>query len=104
MTTNGIYGVNSAPSDTLSLGGLNVADAMASLAISVFPNPVGEQLIIRAPISAQIVLTDLNGKVLIATRTVASESRWDTREWPKGMYLLKIYSDAFWETRKIVKE
>lgn len=104
MTTNGIFGVNSAPSDTLSLGGLNVADAMASLAISVFPNPVGEQLIIRAPISAQIVLIDLSGKVLIATRTAASESRWDTRAWPKGMYLLKIYSDALWETRKIVKE
>ena len=103
MTTNGIYGVSSAPSDTLSLGVLNMADAAASQAISVFPNPVGEKLIIRAPISAQIVLIDLSGKVLIATRTVAIETRWDTRTWPEGMYLLKIYSDAFWETRRSLR-
>ena len=38
---------------------------------------------------------DLSGKDVIVIQTKRDRI---------GMYLLKIYSDAFWETRKIVKE
>lgn len=65
--------------------------------LEVFPNPATSYVTVKFDNSEavlhQVVLTDINGKVIRQQRTREAQTRIDTDALPAGVYLLQITSD-----------
>jgi YD repeat-containing protein len=75
--------------------------------IAVFPNPVENELFIRAeqPID-NIEICDITGRIVIANGELSiseNERTINVAHLPKGVYLVKIQMGNLCEVRKIVK-
>ncbi len=63
---------------------------MSNADITIFPNPVSDELIVRTSIgNSAMVVTNILGQIVWAG-TIGNEVRIDTRSWITGMYLLRI--------------
>lgn len=84
--------VPSAKSEVVHLGGLVLAD-LARDAISVFPNPVNEQLNIslaeQGSMPTAVSLFDVRGRLLCITKLLNQEATLDF-PYPPGVYLLAL--------------
>lgn len=70
----------------------------------VYPNPVHDFLhISMTQERCQIVICDISGRILIE-KMVDNQTQLDVTSLKKGMYLLKIHSNSFQYTTKIIKE
>lgn len=72
--------------------------------VQIYPNPAGHVINVIAPERADIELIDLEGKQLIIhARANANEKQEiNTTNIANGTYLLKIYTDHFVSTQRIV--
>lgn len=78
----------------------------SSTAISVFPNPVVETMVIRrdGPGDATYKITDLLGSVVLTGNCSGESTSVSTAALPKGTYLLEVNEDSGSRSfRKIVK-
>lgn len=85
----------------------------SSIKVSVYPNPVNDQLTInigsRSAQAYKIQVTDMQGKVLYhVLKNITSsdtELKIDTRTWKQQLYILKVMNDKneVVETQKIIK-
>lgn len=74
--------------------------------IRIVPNPVGDFLTIhldQAPASGSLLISDLNGRELLAKQIVESRTEVDMRDFPNGMYIVRLIQDDNLEIKKIVK-
>ena len=74
--------------------------------ISVFPNPVQEELTIRSSGAATVVVTDHLGRTVSTVRFDATETpfQMDTREWAIGTYFISVRNAEGVRTVKVVKQ
>lgn len=75
--------------------------------ITIYPNPVNEQLFIqfeRKPHLIQIEIFDMAGQKLISRDINTSGQSVNLHELSAGTYILKIQSDNYFETYKILKQ
>ncbi len=89
---------------------LNVDDFVTSipelpiLDVQVFPNPTSKDLRIKLNENwkgeTHLSLTSLQGKEFVTETFPKSDITLDVSEFPKGIYLLKIWSDKFQSTTK----
>ncbi|MEL6637733.1 MAG: phospholipase D-like domain-containing protein [Bacteroidota bacterium] len=54
------------------------------------PNPVSDQLWLRAPEAGTLIVTDLQGRRVLERQLGTGEHRIATGEWPAGMYHLRL--------------
>jgi hypothetical protein len=95
FVTDGIYG-NPANPERIALNVTGIHDVSAN-ALSIYPNPVKNQLYIRHNFSQldKVEVVDISGRILILKdRNSLSEGEsLDVSHLSKGMYLLKVTAD-----------
>ena len=72
-------------------------------ATTVFPNPFTSELIINAPIGANVLVRDLSGRVIFETTNSSIGQRINTDSWKTGVYLVRIQFSDEWKTLKCIK-
>ena len=85
---------------------ISVRNETATGPVSVFPNPVQEELTIRSHSAATVVVTDRLGRIVSSVRFDATETpfQMDTREWAIGTYFVSVRTVDGVNTTKIVKQ
>lgn len=74
--------------------------------VSVYPNPASDRVFVSVPVSAEVSLFDVYGKVVKESVIVEPGSEYviETNLFENGIYLLNIQNEATSITRKIVVE
>ncbi len=76
-------------------------DELSQPLLTVYPNPVQDQLTIKGD-AGEITVTDMNGRVLW-TQMHYGTSLIDCSEWPRGSYFAILRNDNGTATQKIIK-
>lgn len=82
-------------------GTLNNSD-FDQVTISIYPNPVSDQLIIETPHSVKYILYDVHGRELVSGQTDGANSV-DVSFLNSGMYLLKVKLDTTTKDFRVIK-
>ncbi len=72
--------------------------------IRIYPIPAENYLRIEGQENLRVEITDLSGKIIYRKEINDSSVILDTREWKKGMYILKVVSGKSGRTERIVIE
>lgn len=72
--------------------------------IGGYPNPTAGMLNVAAPEGSEVMLLDMNGRIISAQKAGASEVRFDMSAMAQGVYLLRIQTDSEVYSERIVKE
>ena len=90
------------------MNGLNpIEEVEQNWEVSVFPNPVGEELkIINYKLRGEqlAVLFDVSGRKILEQKIISSSTTIDLSAFVSGVYLLRLTGDNFSATKKIVKQ
>ena len=95
--------VKAAPEEAL----LNVSEVIAEGSFSVYPNPAKNVLNISNTINAvvnNVVLTDLNGRVVKSQNLNTVEGQVNISDLATGIYMMNVNTDKGSITKKIIKE
>ncbi len=77
----------------ISIPTLNVTTAQLLTGVSIFPNPVQDQLTVRllaAESDVQLVVADLSGRTLYNEKHSGDNFQINTTEWAKGVYTMTL--------------
>lgn len=77
----------------ISIPTLNVSTAQLLTGVSIFPNPVQDQLNVRlssAETAVQLVVADLSGRTLYNEQLSGEKFEINTSEWAKGVYTITL--------------
>lgn len=94
----------SAQSDTVNEDSVMVKDNFAlNDAISMYPNPVEDYLTVRSNLTiTRVQVYSLLGDLVYDAK--ANFSRIDLRSLNSGIYMIKIHSNQFFVTKKLIKK
>ncbi len=89
----------------VTLSGAGLSDIGAVYGLKLHPNPASESVHVSLEgiLINEVILTDLNGKVLSQKAVGTSDALIDVTNFSPGVYLLIIRTDAGEMTRRIVK-
>lgn len=80
---------------------VTVSEGAHTPSLSVYPNPVGEQLFIAADLPVRVSVFNVMGQVVLPESTAA---RIDTKHWPNGVYVLRFrFENGQIAVRQVVK-
>jgi hypothetical protein len=81
-------------------------DAVTNSEVSVFPNPVKDNLTVNTNSAkpSYLVIYDVAGKTIYQSQITSAQAIVDTKNFPKGIYFLQIRNETGLITRKIIKE
>ncbi|GAB4299803.1 MAG: hypothetical protein Kow0068_23230 [Marinilabiliales bacterium] len=68
-------------------------DNTEQTSIEVFPNPAGKEITVKADIIKQVEFMDSKGKILIKKDINSDEYAFDTGNYSKGVYYIRVISD-----------
>jgi hypothetical protein len=84
------------------IGPMAVSKPDVPASISIFPNPVKDELIVKAPMNiTSLAITNLLGKTVYTSNNSAAQAVIDVSSLPAGIYLIKVNGT---EVRRFVKE
>jgi hypothetical protein len=75
-----------------------------SLAVSVYPNPTSGELYASAPQGSEVVLMDINGRVIASQVIENSETKFDMSALSEGVYMLRVQTSNEIVTKRIIKD
>ena len=98
--TTYVYGMD------IGSGGAGITDINPDVAVTAYPNPVVDELLITANQNIQsIVINDLNGQLIYQENVQAVQQvKLDASSFPSAVYLLTITTDAGVSTIRIAKD
>jgi len=71
-----------------------------------YPNPFAENLILdvsNLPVNSKILIYDIQGRLIYSSELNSELFSINTKEWNKGLYILKIYTDSNVIVNKLMK-
>jgi parallel beta-helix repeat protein len=71
--------------------------------IAVYPNPVQNHFVVKAPLGSTIQVIDLTGKIMIQRLSVSETETFDVSGLNNALFLVKIVNGNKTSTQKIVK-
>ena len=76
----------------------------ASMAVSVYPNPVNSLLNLVTSENAQVEMTDMSGRVVLSVNNVLAGQKQElnVQGVANGVYMLKVWNAEFISTSKVV--
>ena len=83
---------------------LGIKEEQNNESISIFPNPVNDELAIEAPQKSEIVILNIEGQII---KTIFSEDKLtslDMTDLSSGVYIVTIKTGKEIVTKKIIKE
>lgn len=72
--------------------------------ISVYPNPVVDNLTIEIPQSAIIEITNIQGQLIKTFTTIGNKTNVDVLALPSGVYIVEVRTEKGVEVKKFIKE
>lgn len=89
-------------------GTTGIENAENTNGFSIYPNPTNDKLTISNEQltignSLTISITDITGKLIYANTATTTKTEISTKDFAKGIYLVKLQSKDFVETRKVIK-
>ncbi|WMI69947.1 T9SS type A sorting domain-containing protein [Mangrovimonas sp. YM274] len=78
-----------------------------NLEFTISPNPASTKLNIRLPKglqNAQVSIFDVLGKKVYSQELNSLTASIDVSKWNSGVYLVKVSTDTFKQTRRFVKQ
>jgi hypothetical protein len=75
-----------------------------SESILLYPNPAIDYLNVNAPVGAEIMLVDMQGKQLKTITSVAEKSQFDVMTLNSGLYFITVRHEGQQSTRKWLKK
>ncbi|MEZ4889821.1 MAG: T9SS type A sorting domain-containing protein [Crocinitomicaceae bacterium] len=109
-TTPGSYAVvvsNATCSDTstcFTVSDASVQSIALENAVKAYPNPFENELTLTASQTVQFTITDMNGKVIVATSEMKDKVTISTENWNRGVYFVTVKGgDQSSYTVKVVK-
>ncbi len=105
--SNGSLGTDNASANIFDNDDSSDVESIKNNAISVFPNPVGDVLYISSAADIkEITVYDISGRVVynkqFNVRYDYFNTRINTESFPSGVYFVKITSNQFSETKKLI--
>ena len=97
------YSVEATPEEAL----LNVTEVVTEANFSVYPNPAKNVINISNTMNVtvnDVVLTDLNGRVVKSQKVNAIEVQVNVADLATGIYMMNVTTDQGNITKKIIKE
>lgn len=79
----------------------------AENSFALFPNPAQNKFYVLMPEDmkeALIIVTDLNGKLVLERKASGNLNQVETNQWAKGTYLVSVKSDNKLATKKLIVE
>ena len=99
---------NTAGSVAAGASGANSAQAVETGAITTYPNPVRDQLIVQTgggKAKQMLTVTDVLGRYMVKLNVSGGRHEINTRDWAKGLYIVTVIeAGKTIHTAKIVKE
>jgi hypothetical protein len=84
------------------IGPMSVSKTKVSADIITFPNPVKDELIVKAPVNiTNLAIANIMGKTVYTSNNSAAHAVIDVSSLPAGIYLIKVNGT---EVRRFVKE
>jgi hypothetical protein len=71
--------------------------------LSLYPNPVFDQLNVISPVPVMLRVSDLNGQILVYEQTKHTNHQINLKHLPAGFYLLEIIGEKETMVKKVVK-
>lgn len=109
-TDNGSWGMNTPAYFCMdnfeTMDGVGIYDAISQKQLRLFPNPVVNTLyadIDNADVK-QIQIFDANGRLIREIQNVSNQNRIDVSAFNKGMYYIRIITDAGVISKKFIKQ
>ncbi len=112
-TANGSYtvittinGCSSTASNALVITNTGIKNDLADLQVSVYPNPSSGVFMLELPAgkTAEIVVTDLAGRIVEKQTVRSAKTQLDLSKMAKGIYVLKVTCQEKTGTRKLIIE
>lgn len=92
----------------LNLTQFSIAELEDLESVTVFPNPVSDNLIIEVPETAinkaVFTLYDSKGSELISQIATTKTVTWNAHKWASGIYILSIEINGIYRTIKVIKQ
>ena len=84
---------------------LKTQDFQIDSSVAIYPNPTAGMLTIKSDHALKTVsVYDVQGRILATHLAVNSETTIDLSRYPKGIYFVKVATDAGTKTEKIIRE
>ena len=82
----------------------SVANVAEEVAVSVYPNPATNVLVVKVSANATVQLLDVTGKQVLTQTTVNANEKQEinTESVASGVYLLKVSNSNFTSTKRVV--
>jgi hypothetical protein len=80
------------------------ANGSSTSSVSVYPNPTNGELYASAPQGSEVVLMDINGRVIATQVVEGSEAQFDISALSEGVYMLRIQTSNELITERIIKQ
>jgi Secretion system C-terminal sorting domain len=90
--------------NTYQFSEVRVVDFISDNAIAVFPNPTEGLLTIVGVANTIVIVSDLNGAIVVSAEVAQEAIQIDLREHASGLYFVKIVSNNGTKTVKINKK
>ncbi len=97
-------GCASAPSDTLTISPTGMITAIKGCDFRIYPNPASEFLHIDNAESADFVICDLIGRVVVGRRIDGKQEVISLSELSPGIYMIEIVANGYRTVAKFVKQ
>ena len=110
LTVTNAAGCSDALCQTINIISLGISDAVSSAAVSIYPNPVKDMMVIRFnEASSQkrwtVKILDVVGKVIAEKVSTQQETlEWDLTNLAPGSYLVSLKSDDENIVRRLVRQ
>ncbi|MFT5819439.1 MAG: hypothetical protein ACI8ZM_000663 [Crocinitomix sp.] len=82
----------------------SVVEVENDIPLQVYPNPTNDHINVVVSddlLTATFVITDLSGKTILTDKVYANQMKFDFSELEKGQYILAIYGENEFYTKKI---
>lgn len=80
-----------------------IADNYLADAVSIYPNPASDHVIVTAPIGSQVVITDIAGRRVSEYEIVGTTIDINVSSYNSGLYFVQITHDGVAFSGKLIK-
>lgn len=80
-----------------------IADNYLADAVSIYPNPASDNVVVSAPIGSQVVITDIGGRRLSEFKVSGKTIDIDVSSYNSGLYLVQITHNGVAFSGKLIK-
>lgn len=81
---------------------LSIVDNSNSSKIQIFPNPANDAISVKSVVPADFILYNSTGQVIQHSSEKLTHRRIDLRELPEGVYYLRLTSNNYSKTERVV--